>query len=100
MPAFRPPGPCPVCVEPVPAGRRSCPHCGSSANDGWGTPAEGEGLDLPDDEFNYEEFVEREFGGEGRATRPGRGPRKALLWALVALALAAVFAGAGWFSLQ
>ncbi|MEI6341220.1 MAG: hypothetical protein WCR07_04635 [Verrucomicrobiota bacterium] len=100
MAAFRPPGDCPACDGHVPAGRRACPHCGSSASDGWSDAAHADGLDLPDDEFDYDDFVARELG-EGRpGRRKGRGPGTAWLWAWVALGLALVFAGAGWFALD
>ena len=100
MARFRPPGPCPVCHEHVPPGRRACPHCGSSAEDGWGGDSSADGLGLPDDEFDYDEFVAREFGGAQRSSRHAGSARKPLLWGLVALALAAILAGAGWFTLR
>ena len=100
MPRFRPPGPCPVCHEHVPHGRRACSQCGSSADDGWGGDTSADGLDLPDDEFDYDDFVAREFGGpRPRGRKPPR-HRWRMLWGLVALALAAILAGAGWFTLR
>lgn len=100
MPAFRPPGDCPACHEHVPAGRRSCPHCGSSATDGWSEAARTDGLDLPDDDFDYDDFVAREFGKGRPRRRAGRSPGMSLTWVLVAVGLALVFAGAGWFALK
>jgi hypothetical protein len=44
-------------------------------------------LDLPDQEFNYEDFVEREFGS-GRRARP-RGLH--WFWWVVALGVAGAF---------
>jgi len=83
MAAFQPPGDCPVCGEFVPAGRKSCPHCGSDERSGWSEDTQNDALDLPDEDFNYREFVEEEFGAGGRRTRP------ALLWWLVGLGLVA-----------
>src|SRR3954471_14608450 len=54
---------CPVCGEDVPPGALACPECGADHNSGWREEAERyDGLDLPD-EFDYEEFTRREFGG-------------------------------------
>ena len=100
MAGFRPPGFCPVCHEHVVARIRACPNCGSSADDGWGEGAGADGLDLPDDEFDYDEFVAREFGGGSASSRGTRRDGSKVLWTLVAIGLAAVFAGAGWFALH
>lgn len=55
--------PCPVCGEEVPDGARACPHCGADEQTGWNEEATHlDGLDLPDEEFNYDEFVKNEFG--------------------------------------
>lgn len=58
-----PPEECPVCGEDVPRGSLACPACGADHNSGWREDAESyDGLDLPDDSFNYAEFVQHEFG--------------------------------------
>jgi hypothetical protein len=57
------PGTCPNCGADVPPNARACPECGSDENTGWSERTESEALDLPDEEFNYDEFVRREFGG-------------------------------------
>ncbi len=59
MPA---PETCPVCGADVPRGERACPGCGSDESTGWSEHAHSQSLDLPDDEFNYDQFVQREFG--------------------------------------
>ncbi|HMJ91604.1 MAG TPA: hypothetical protein VK530_17410 [Candidatus Acidoferrum sp.] len=59
MPA---PETCPVCGADVPRGARACPGCGSDESTGWSDDAHAQSLDLPDDEFNYDEFVQKEFG--------------------------------------
>jgi uncharacterized membrane protein YvbJ len=54
---------CPVCGEDVPRGARACPECGADHNSGWRQDAETyDGVDLPDEDFNYDDFVRREFG--------------------------------------
>jgi uncharacterized membrane protein YvbJ len=54
---------CPVCGEDVPSGALACPECGADHNSGWQQDAETyEALDLPDEDFNYDEFVREEFG--------------------------------------
>lgn len=62
---FKPPGQCPVCGEWVPRGAVACDDCGACAKSGWSGDTHEDGLDLPDDEFDYEDFVAREFGGRG-----------------------------------
>src|SRR5262249_5788643 len=53
---------CPVCYEEVPAGALACPECGADHNSGWRENADAYGgVNLPDDEFNYDDFVKREF---------------------------------------
>lgn len=64
-----PPETCPNCGADVPRNARACPECGSCEKTGWSEEASASGLDLPgaDDEFNYDDFVKREFGdGEPR----------------------------------
>lgn len=57
------PAVCPVCDQEVPRGALACPECGADHNSGWRENAETyEGLDLPDEDFNYDEFVREEFG--------------------------------------
>ena len=58
-----PPDVCPVCSADVPRGALACPECGADHNSGWRQDAETyEALDLPDEDFNYDEFVRNEFG--------------------------------------
>ena len=52
---------CPVCGEDVPAKAKACPSCGACEKSGWGD-TEGDGLDLPGEDFDYEKFKEEEFG--------------------------------------
>ena len=54
---------CPCCGAEVPRNAKACPECGADENTGWSEEAGGSGLDLPDEDFDYEEFVKREFGG-------------------------------------
>jgi hypothetical protein len=54
---------CPVCSEEVPPGALACPECGADHNSGWREDAEtSEALDLPDEDFDYDQFVREEFG--------------------------------------
>ncbi len=54
---------CPCCGAEVPRNAKACPECGADENTGWSEEAGASGLDLPDMDFDYEEFVKREFGG-------------------------------------
>jgi hypothetical protein len=53
---------CPNCGAEVPPNAKSCPECGSDEQTGWAEEAHVGGLDLPEQEFDYDEFVKREFG--------------------------------------
>jgi hypothetical protein len=57
------PDSCPVCGVDVPRDALACPECGADHNSGWREDADSyDGLDLPDEDFNYDEFARREFG--------------------------------------
>jgi hypothetical protein len=79
---FKPPGQCPACGEWVPRGAMACDDCGACAKSGWSGDTHADGLDLPDDEFDYDDFVAREFGGQGARQTPASN-----LWWWVALVL-------------
>lgn len=54
---------CPACGEDVPVGARACPHCGADEKTGWNEDATRyDGVDLPDPDFDYDDFVKQEFG--------------------------------------
>src|SRR5436305_14735852 len=59
----RTPEVCPVCGEDVPRDALACPQCGADHNSGWREDADTyDGVDLPAHDFNYDDFVKREFG--------------------------------------
>lgn len=58
-----PPETCPNCGAEVPPNAKACPECGSDEQTGWSEQARYDGLDLPDEHFDYNDFVKREFGG-------------------------------------
>ena len=82
---LRPPKICPVCGEDVPRNALACPECGADHNSGWREGAETyDAVDIPDEDFNYDEFVRQEFGsGRKSAIKP--------IWWITALILLAVF---------
>jgi hypothetical protein len=55
---------CPNCGAEVPSNAKACPECGSDEETGWSEQARYDSLDLPDDNFDYDEFAKREFGSE------------------------------------
>jgi len=77
---------CPNCGADVPPRAKVCPECGSDEKTGWSERAASDHLGLPDEEFDYGEYVKREFG-------PKRsGPLNARwYWWLVALGLLLAF---------
>ena len=82
---------CPNCGADVPPGAKACPECGSDEETGWSEEAESGGLDLPEEKFDYDDFVEREFGGKKPVPRGIR-----WLWWVVAIILLVLFFGF-WF---
>lgn len=78
---------CPVCGAEVPRNAKACPECGADEHTGWSEEADAENLGLPDENFNYEEFVKRELGG-------GKSPQPLGIhwfWWIVAILLVAAF---------
>jgi hypothetical protein len=73
-----------VCGEDVPDAAKSCPACGADERTGlYGEGRTYDDLDLPEDseEFNYQDFVKREFGSSAKPA----GLRT--LWWVVAIVL-------------
>ena len=82
---LRAPKVCPVCGEDVPRIALACPECGADHTSGWREDAEAyDAADLPDEDFNYEEFVKQEFGSS-------RGPAIKRVWWITAILLIAAF---------
>ena len=85
---------CPVCGEEVHPNARACPSCGADDRSGWrddaGATDDASALGLGDDEdFDYDEFVAREFGAERPAS-----PRQGWVWWAVAVLLLGALAAA------
>jgi hypothetical protein len=80
----KPPEICPECGAEVPRQARACPECGADEKTGWSERAAAQRLDLPDDEFDYNEFMEREFAPGKRKIQP---PPIGWFWWVVALVL-------------
>jgi hypothetical protein len=57
-----PPEYCPHCGAEVPPNAKACPGCGSDEQTGWSDRAHTDRLGIPDEEFDYDEFVKEEFG--------------------------------------
>jgi hypothetical protein len=77
-----PPEICPHCGAEVPPNAKACPACGSDEQTGWSEKARYDSLDLPEENFDYDDFVKREFKGD---TPVPRGIH--WFWWLVALLL-------------
>lgn len=79
---------CPVCGAEVPPNAKACPGCGADEKSGWSEETDAEELGLPDEDFDYEEFVKREFGG-GKKNPIPHGIH--WLWWVVAVLIIAAF---------
>ena len=75
---------CPVCGEEVKHGALSCPGCGACDETGWKDDHESN-INLPDDDFDYDAYIAREFDGKPKQTK------KENIVALVALALVIIW---------
>ncbi len=76
---------CPICGGRVPAKAKACPHCGACDKTGWNEEAtSSDGLDLPDDTFDYDQFVQEEFG------TPAKPKPFAKIWRITGIVLALV----------
>ncbi len=93
---------CPTCGRSLSPNAKSC-ACGARRDaSGWLAPEIYDGLDLGggDDDFDYEEFLRKEFGKGGRGgnwfTRMS--PKERFWWvvAVILLAAFAALALAGW----
>ena len=81
---MEPPEICPHCGAEVPRRARACPECGSDEETGWSDRAAAGRLGLPDEEFDYDEFVKEEFAARPAPLRP-RGIR--WFWWVVAVCI-------------
>ncbi len=79
---------CPVCGEDVPRRAVACPECGADHNSGWREEADRyDSAGLPEEDFDYQEFVRREFG-----TSPKPATIKTVWWVTAILVLAVLIA--------
>ena len=82
-----PPDYCPHCGAPLPRKAKACPECGSDENTGWSDSAQADHLGIPEESFDYNEFVQEEFGSS-RNPKP-KGIR--WIWWITALILVVAF---------
>jgi uncharacterized membrane protein YvbJ len=79
---------CPHCGADVPRQAKACPACGADETTGWSESAQAGNLGIPEENFDYDEFVKEEFGtGSGRVKPRGIH----WLWWVTALVLIGVF---------
>ncbi len=81
--------PCPHCGADIHDDATFCRQCGSSDADGWNTDTEGE-----EDDFDYDEFVEENFGESQTNTNI------AAHWRFVSAVLLLLLAGVLWIWIQ
>ena len=55
---------CPNCGAEVPPNAKACPECGSDEETGWSEETKADALDLPEENFDYQDYVKREFGAK------------------------------------
>jgi hypothetical protein len=79
---------CPNCGEVVPAKAKACPECGACDETGWSEEGRADALGLPSEEFDYDDYVKREFEGEQPKRKFG------WVWIVTAILLLAFFAWA------
>lgn len=74
---------CPHCGADLARGAKACPECGSCEKTGWSEEAAASGLGIPDQEFDYDDFTQREFGEAAKVVPRGVSP----LWWVVAVVI-------------
>jgi uncharacterized membrane protein YvbJ len=77
---------CPNCGAEVPRNAKACPECGSDEETGWSEETHADGLDLPEEKFDYDDFVNREFGTKKHIPRG-----ISWFWWVIAVVLLVVF---------
>ncbi len=90
---------CPFCDREVRVGK-PCPGCAAKAAGkakkkpakSWKSTSATDGLDLPDESFDYDDFCKREFGGRPHQ----RTGLKWYWWALAVLVLSGMVVAALW----
>jgi predicted amidophosphoribosyltransferase len=77
---------CPNCGADVPRNAKACPACGADDATGWSEHAYASSLNLPEESFDYDDFLEREFGHKNAIPRGMK-----WYWWLAAIVVAALF---------
>ena len=57
-----PPAYCTNCGAAVSPNAVACPECGAEDQVGWNDSNQTQGLDLSEEDFDYDEFIKHEFG--------------------------------------
>ncbi|HEX9048391.1 MAG TPA: zinc ribbon domain-containing protein [Verrucomicrobiae bacterium] len=81
-----PPETCPNCGALVPPKAKACPECGADEETGWSETAYADRLGIPAENFDYDDFVKREF-----APAPAKPRGIHWVWWLTALGLVLLF---------
>jgi hypothetical protein len=76
---------CPNCGADVPPNAKACPECGACEQTGWSEAARISGLNLPGQDFDYDEFIEQEF-----AQKKKRHHGTTCFWCIIGTLLAAI----------
>jgi uncharacterized membrane protein YvbJ len=83
---------CPNCGAEVPPNAKACPECGSDESTGWSDSAHADHLGIPDENFDYDKFVEEEFG-DGKSKGSGLKIFWGIVIGIIVILLVAYFAG-------
>ena len=81
-------GICPNCGATLADDAVACPECGSCEETGWSDRARYDsiGVDYDSSDFNYDEFIDREFGSNQSSW-----DRRRVVMAVIAIGLVFVF---------
>ncbi|MEI7729944.1 MAG: zinc ribbon domain-containing protein [Verrucomicrobiota bacterium] len=87
MPQRLPPELCPQCGATVPPKARACPECGADELSGWSDEAVYDRLAIPRPDFDYNDYLRKEFG----TPEANRSRGISWFWRVVAIGLVGLF---------
>ncbi|MEZ6042825.1 MAG: zinc ribbon domain-containing protein [Planctomycetaceae bacterium] len=87
---------CLHCGEMLPGGSHFCRHCGADASVGWNHDDSAE-PDYGQDDFEYDDYIAREFPEHLDPDAPAMAGRKFVAWVILALVISMIIGAMPFF---